>query len=459
MANCARLSLRFLHGIMLSAVLFITAPGALAHAVVSDTIRRPGGIVVVHRVPPAVVKRYPYGVTFLRPEQLDSVLNYADTDIVPIIFKRDKTDLLLPNAPLDSIVEVANRILNDEEARLAYVWIGGSASPEGPEAHNVQLGKARAKRLYDYLKAHTALPDSLIRIDNLMEDWRTPLKLIQRQEFPHKERVIEIWNSLSDNAARKRAIMAIDNGVTWKYLIDKAFRPARNARMMIVCAAADSIVEHFHYDAPLRMAGIPAIEASTFPTPVWMALPEYRGQFVALKTNLAALGLLVANLGVEFSFGRGFSLDLPFYYSPYDITSKFRVRVLGTQPELRYWLRRDRPGAGHFFGLNGTVAGFNISFPRTDRFQDPERALWGMGVSYGYALNFGKNRHWGVEFNLGAGYMNYHLDTFGNVKNGALLDTRKKNYWGITRVGLSLAYKFWSRRLAGFKIRAKEARP
>jgi len=444
-----RLVLRYL---LLPAVMFVTAAGVRAQAVAPDTIRRAGETVVIRRVAPAVVKRYPYGVTFLRPERLDSVVDYADTDIVPIIFKRDKTDIIFPNAPLDSIVGVVNRILNDTAAHLSYVWIGGSASPEGPEAHNIWLGKIRAQRLYDYLKAHTSIPDSLIRVENLMEDWRTPLRLIQKLDFRHKERVVEIWNSRADNASRKRAIKAIDKGATWEYLIDKAFRPARNARMVIVCEAVDSIVEQYHYNAPLREW----TDVRTSPAPMWMSVPEYRGRFVALKTDLTALGFLVANVGVEFSFGRGFSLDLPFYYSPYDITPKFRVRILGTRPELRYWLSRDWPGRGHFFGLNGTVAGFNISFPGTDRFQDPERALWGVGLSYGYALNFGHNRHWGLEFNIGAGYMNYHLDTFNNVPNGQLLSTRKKDWWGITRIGITLTYKFWGRKMSGFKMRLKE---
>ncbi len=417
----------------MSAACFLISVAAVAQVSADDTI-------ALRHIPPAVIERYPYGVTFLRPGQLDSVLDYAGTDLVPIIFRCDRTDITLPNAALDSIVEVINRILSDKDAVPAYVWIGGSASPEGPEAHNVWLGKTRAYRLYDYLKAHTSLPDSLIRIDNLTEDWHTPLRLIEQQEFPNKERVLEIWTNQPDSRKRKREIMAIDNGVTWRYLIDKAFRPARNARIVIVCVAADSIVlipperpvESVVEYPPVRL---PDISLPIIP-------PASRCQFVALKTNVAALGLLVANLGVEFSFGHGFSLDLPVYYSPYDITSKYRVRVLGTQPELRYWLRRDCPGDGHFFGLNGTVAGFDVSFPHTDRFQDPERALWGVGLSYGYALSFGAGKQWGLECNIGLGYMNYRFDAFNNVYNGKLIYTGKKDYRGITRVGLSLTYKF-----------------
>jgi len=433
----------------------MVAHAASAQVAAPDTLFRSDGTVVIHHVSPTVVKRYPYGVTFLRREQLDSVLDYADTDLVPIIFKRDGTKLILPHAPLDSICGVVNRILADKDVHLAYVWIGGSASPEGPEGHNEWLGKTRAKRLYDYLKAHTALPDSLIRLENLMEDWYTPLKLIQEQDFPHRDRVLEIWARQPNNRRRKQEIMAIDKGATWEYLIDQPFRPARNARMVIVCAAEDTLVTHYPLFPPLQMSP-PAVEMPSVSLPMPLPLLAVRGQFVALKTNLAALGLLVANLGVEFSFGHGFSLDLPFYYSPYDITSQFRVRVLGTQPELRYWFRRDRPGEGHFVGLNGTVSGFNISFPRSDRFQDPEHALWGMGLSYGYALNFSADKHWGLEFNVGAGYMNYHLDTFRNVRNGKLLRTEKKDYLGITRIGLSLTYKLWPRKPLGLKALGKE---
>jgi len=456
MTDCSRVPHIVLCGFILAGLL-TAACEAFAQKALSDTLRRQETMIVVRRVPSAVVARYPGGVTFLRPGQPDSVLRHVDTELVPIIFKRDKTDLLLPNARLDSLVNLVERILSDKDVRLSHVWIGGSASPEGSEEHNVQLGKTRAKRLYDYLRAHTSLPDSLIHVDNLMEDWYTPLRLIRQIEFTHKDRVLEIWNRQTDSRKRKREIMAIDNGVTWNYLIDKAFRPARNARMTIVCVAADSLVKIFPPTQPVHLTtGIPS--PASAPAPVVPAASGYRGQFVALKTNIAGLGLLVANLGVEFSFGRGFSLDFPVYYSPYDITTDFRVRVLGIQPELRCWLRRDWPGGGHFFGLHGTVAGFNVSFPGTGRYQDPEHALWGVGISYGYAFNFGRQKHWGLEFNIGAGYMNYRFDTFENVSDGPLLNSKANDYWGVSRVGISLTYRFWRRKPIGSDTKHSERR-
>ena len=48
----------------------------------------------------------------------------------------------------------------------------------------------------------------------------------------------------------------------------------------------------------------------------------------------------------------------------------------------------------------------------------------------------------GKEFTLGAGYANMKYDTYYNIDNGAQIETRSRNYWGITRLGLSLSYHF-----------------
>ena len=53
--------------------------------------------------------------------------------------------------------------------------------------------------------------------------------------------------------------------------------------------------------------------------------------------------------------------------------------------------------------------------------------------------------------------MNYHLDTFDNVHNGKLMRTGKKDYWGITRVGLSLTYKFRYRKQITSKLQQRRA--
>ena len=104
-------------------------------------------------------KWYPRYVTFLPYHQLDSVLAYAETDIVPVIYSVNKYELI-PNAQTDSIADLLDRIIIDPRIKLAYVWIGGSASPEGPADWNMELGEFRARALGDWLLDNTSLPGS-----------------------------------------------------------------------------------------------------------------------------------------------------------------------------------------------------------------------------------------------------------------------------------------------------------
>lgn len=158
----------------------------------------------------------------------------------------------------------------------------------------------------------------------------------------------------------------------------------------------------------------------------------------AVKTNVAYLAITVANLGAEFAFGKHYSLDLPVVYSPYTVSRTFRLRFIVVQPEFRYWL--GIPMKGHFLGLHLNMGAFNISMDGRTRYQSPD-GFYGAGLSYGYAQPFG--HRWGAEFTVGAGYVRTKYDAYYNIENGARYDRNMPyNYWGLTRVGINLVYKF-----------------
>ena len=158
----------------------------------------------------------------------------------------------------------------------------------------------------------------------------------------------------------------------------------------------------------------------------------------AVKTNVAYLAATVANLGAEFAFGKHYSLDLPIIYSPYTVSRTYRLRFLAVQPEFRYWLGTSMKG--HFFGGHLNIGAFNISVDEQTRYQSPD-GFYGVGVSYGYALPFA--RYWGAEFTIGAGYIRTKYDAYYNIPNGACYEKGVPyNYWGLTKVGVSLVYRF-----------------
>lgn len=135
---------------------------------------------------------YPEYVTFLPESQIDSAFFYANTSLVPVIFKVNKYDL--QNAqPIDSIITTINKIMSESEVHLAYIWIGGSASPEGPPTWNKKLGHYRAQALAQYLHSTTELPDSILRIENLEEDWYSfTVALRTKDTFPHRNEILHI---------------------------------------------------------------------------------------------------------------------------------------------------------------------------------------------------------------------------------------------------------------------------
>ena len=161
------------------------------------------------------------------------------------------------------------------------------------------------------------------------------------------------------------------------------------------------------------------------------------GRYVAVKTNLAAWAGTIMNVAADVQVSEHFSVELPVLWCPWYVSDKHAVKTFTIQPEARYWL--SKPGAGHFFGVHAHVGWYSVKWNR-DRYQDTSRPLLGAGISYGYLLPF--NEHWAGEFTLGAGYANMRYDTYYNIDNGARIDTRTKNYWGITRVGISVVYRF-----------------
>ena len=163
---------------------------------------------------------------------------------------------------------------------------------------------------------------------------------------------------------------------------------------------------------------------------------------VTVKSNVVALGMLIANAGVEVGFGDCVSLQIPVYYSALDyFSSRRKFRILATQPELRYWLPTLK---GCFGGVHLGVASWNFAYNKRWRYQDMDGSTpaLGGGLSLGYRMPLGASRNWGVEFSVGAGAYRLHYDKFRNEPNGAKVESRKKTFVGIDQVGVSVTYTF-----------------
>lgn len=382
---------------------------------------------------------YPDYVTFLPLEKQDSVLFYADSEIVPIIFDVNRYDFK-SNSIIDDIVSVINHVLYDKRVSLSYVWVGGSASPDGPYKWNMKLGEKRANALAEYILENTALPSSKLIIENLGEDWFNFEKSLSA--YPYKDSLMNLTGGTSDPDEMEKLLRIYDNGRSWPFLLKNVFPGLRCARIVIVCSPVQLEPVKVK-QTPLRAQSpekIPGLENK----PVEKSTGAERDTtiFLSLKTNLAFWGGAVTNLSFEVGFGKHWSVDMPVYYSPYDLFTNVRkIRMLAVQPELRYWIKD--AGQGHFVGIHGHLAGFNVAVNDKARYQDPNRPMWGLGLGYGYALNFGKSQRWGIEFNIGLGFADYQYDAYRNWENGPKFKSGSGCYWGLTRAGITLFYRWY----------------
>lgn len=375
---------------------------------------------------------YPRYVTFLPADKADSVLAYAATDLVPVIYKVD-TYSFEAGKQLDSIATLINTIRQDPRVNLLYVWIGGSASPEGPARWNSFLGQQRGEALAAWIAGHTGLPEDKLRVENLGEDWYSLGRFVSLSNLPYKDSISSIIRTEEDPARRKLRLQSLNGGKTWRHMLRNIFPYFRNARMVIVCSAIET-AEAVPVAVLTDTLDLPPARIS-IPEPV---PAEY--MFLSLKTNLMFAAAGIANAGVEVELGKRWSLDVPVFYSPYDLAPGRKLRVLGIQPELRWWLKS--AGEGHFIGLHAHTAGFNVAVNDNGRFQDPNRALWGIGLGYGYSLPLGKRKNWILDFNIGAGFADIMYDAYRNFQNGPMYDSGHIFYWGITRAGVSLSYRW-----------------
>lgn len=380
------------------------------------------------------------------------------------------------NYPPQSDLELFINAVKDAYAdgRLREVGISGSSCLVGSSVYCAATALKRAEDLRDFIIKNAGIPSGLVKITHTGIDWSLLATLVENDpKVPERESILKaitdtpIWISDPNGkvvGGRKKSLMDIDDGHPFAYMREHLFHSMRYARAYLY--AEDKAEEA---PAPVIVEPEPVIEKPdtivTAPDTVVVektdtivktvvdtvfAEPDtvmivsgpakkemtWEGSKVWLKTNIPYWAVVVANLGIEFRLADHWSLDIPVMYSPYTVARDYIFRILAAQPSVRYWLKPDMKG--HFFGIHATGGMFNISVNDTQRFQDVD-GVWGGGIDYGYALKFSK--HWGMEFNIGVGYLWTRYETFYNIDNGASYETGTYNYLGITRLGISMIYK------------------
>lgn len=359
------------------------------------------------------------------------------------------------------MVDSLQVLLQDSTVNILEVSLCGAASPEGNDRHNRHLAQGRLQAFETFIRNKVHLPDSIITRNDSYIPWNYLKSKVEASDMTFKEQILSILNepfALTEYLRpgtyidhRVLKLKQLDNGKIWNQLNNRYFKQMRNAYILLVTYKEEP--KHLVQEPVLvedTTAVVPSVVLvatdTIVPTPLPTPTPDEWKPKLHLKTNAVGLCLAMANVAFEVDLSPHWSVTLPIYFSALNyFTSTLKFRTFAVQPEIRYWWAEQNQGL--FAGAHLGLAYYNFAFDGKYRYQDHNRrspALGG-GLSLGYRMPICKNGKWNVEFSLGAGCYSLHYDKFHNTpntKDGLLVETVKKTYWGIDQVAASLSYSF-----------------
>lgn len=346
---------------------------------------------------------------------------------------------------IDSIASIPNG------TRITGIEIMGEVSLERNEPVDAQLSIQRAAAAKNLLNQFANVPDSVICFQYGI-NWEGLRKFVAESLIPTKNAVLEIIDvapSRQNNGQYSRdnriaKLKRVDGALVWDKFERDAFPAMRRAYIEI--EFTENIQPSSEPAEVSRRATTPSViivksrshvSATNDVTP-FVAPASFR-----IKTNIVGAALSVANLAVEFDFGKHWSVNVPVYYADWHYYTGSDVRFCGLSilPELRYWPTANRK---FFVALHGGAVWYDIATGGSRRFKDHDgnspAVGGGLNVGYRLPLSSRPTNRWHIEFGIGAGFYHTRTDRYENIPDGRLLDTRRKNYVGIDGLNISISY-------------------
>ncbi len=376
---------------------------------------------------------------------------------IKMMFPLNKYVLDLSFSNNGAQVEKLDGIFSNSSALfgLDSLVIASAASVDGPYDNNEMLATNRAERVRTFLvERYPQIDPKMVKINAVPEDWaglRTAVMADDR--VPNRTDVLKIIDSKATPNTKEARLRALDGGTPWRYLINYILPQQRYGASVVFHYDMEKIARAKRDTIYLPMLIVDTIkvkEGVIFPTPYKvMAEPCAQYNKFAIKTNLLYAGLtLTPNLAFEMKLADKWTLDVSAGYNPWNRDgkpgdNKKLVHWLG-QVEGRYFL--ERAMYGHFFGAHLLGGQYNISnynLPFNIGSSDYRYEGWAAGVGLSYGYQWCISERFALEATIGAGYVYTNYDLYTHPRCGYLVaPDLDHHYFGITRAGVSLMYKF-----------------
>lgn len=365
---------------------------------------------------------------------------------IEVHFKFDKHNLELDYMGNEaSLQKFADKIDSIGISKIDSIVIVSQSSPEGVHAYNLRLSRNRANTMRQYISdRHPELSGRLF-VYPAGESWGQLREYVRKDTLMKQSTIDKVVSIIDADVSIETKKWRMKQLPVYRYLLRTYYPRIRNSVFCII---------YYSEKLPKMTAPVFDVELKAEEAPIKTTLSaktivtedQTLSRKLYLKTNAAGLGLAIANAAVEIDLAKHWSFTFPVFYSAWNyFKSTIKFRTNAVQPELRYWFSENNERL--FVGAHFGMAYYNLAFGGDYRYQDYNRETpsVGGGLSLGYRLPVSRNNRWSVEFSLGAGGYSRHYDKFHNTpntKDGLIIETVRKPYWGIDQAAVSVSYSF-----------------
>ena len=364
-------------------------------------------------------------------------------------------------ARLSAVVSFLESVRKDSTLELVEVFFYGSASPEGGFAINKELAEKRRNSLERHVRERVPLPDSIISRPGGFIAWEHLAELVEASGMPHGEEAVDVLRDVPeftyDNKgvlvdSRKKRLMALQHGRTWRYMHQHFFDKIRNAGVILVTVRRKPVIEEkpvVKEDPVVPARADTAAVVEKADTVVAVSTETSKPFYMAVKTNMLHDVLAVPNIGVEFYLGRNWSIGGNWMYAWWKKNSSHHYwRVYGGDLAVRYWFGKkahEKPLTGHHIGIYGQAFTYDFEWGGKGYMGgEPGGTLWdktnyAAGVEYGYSLPVARRLN--IDFTLGVGYWGGKYHEYIPLDGHHVWRATKNRHWfGPTKAEVSLVW-------------------
>ncbi len=386
---------------------------------------------------------------------------------------------------MDSFVKSVREAV--EAGTVERITVYGYASPEGQVRANERLARKRCDTIARYIADHTGVDSTLIE-ERAMPIWNDRLRRLVAEStaLPGRDKVLDILDNTPVKVfdaqgrlidSRKKQLMDLNGGRTWRWMYVHIFPDVRNAvAISLYCRPTpsnkvvdntESAVDNAGALAPEALS--PALPESTADT-VESNLPEPEGtdtdnvrecagecadtpdsehgspaiehapfHRLALKTNALYYAALLPNLELEWLINEHWSVAVEGNFACWGSYKKERsYRLAIFDAEGRRWFKTRGPWHGMYAGVIAGGGYYDIEKGT------PGHYGWGVmtGLSFGYMWPIG--RRLSLEAEIGAGYMFTRYKDYRPYEgHHVYLATKELNYFGPIKLKFSIVWRFF----------------